>query len=101
LQKLHGYNPSLLQELGVFLRHPPTLWCDNIGATYLTANPIYHARTKHIEIDVHFVREKVANGSIIIKFISSKEQLADLFTKALPTALFCNYETISTFTFLH
>jgi hypothetical protein len=79
---------SLLQELGVFLKHPPTLWCDNVGATYLIANPIYHACTKHIKIDVHFVREKVANGALVVKFISSKDQLADLFTKALPTACF-------------
>ncbi|GLT71533.1 hypothetical protein SLA2020_435440 [Shorea laevis] len=81
---------SLLRELGVFLHHPPTLWCDNVGATYLTANPIFHARTKHIEIDVHFVREKVTNGALVVKFISSKDQLADLFTKALPTARFLN-----------
>lgn len=51
---------SLLKELGVFLKSPPTLYCDNIGATYLTSNPIYHGHTKHIEIDYHFVRHRVA-----------------------------------------
>jgi hypothetical protein len=71
-----------------FLKHPLTLWCDNVGATYLTANPIYHARTKHFETDVHFVQETVANGALVVKFISSKDQLADLFTKALPIARF-------------
>ncbi|PKI35327.1 hypothetical protein CRG98_044277 [Punica granatum] len=45
---------SLLRELGVSQCHPPTLWCDNISVFYLTANPIFHARTKHIEIDYHF-----------------------------------------------
>ena len=49
---------SLLKELQVSLAKPPILWCDNLGATYLTANPIFHAHTKHIEIDFHFVREK-------------------------------------------
>ncbi|PKI60653.1 hypothetical protein CRG98_018954 [Punica granatum] len=47
---------SLLKELGISQHHPPTLWCDNISAIYLTVNPIFHARTKHIEIDYHFLK---------------------------------------------
>ena len=62
---------SLLQELQVYLPNPPTLWCDNISATYLTVNPVFHAQTKHIEIDLHFVRDKVAFGSLHVKFIAS------------------------------
>jgi hypothetical protein len=73
---------SLLKELGVTQRCAPVLWCDNLGATYLTTNPVFHARTKHIEIDFHFVRERVANGALQVKFfISSSDQLADVFTK--------------------
>ena len=64
---------SLLCELGIFLRSSPTLWCDNIGATYLTANPVFHARTKHIKIDLHFVREKVASSCLLVRFLSMKD----------------------------
>jgi hypothetical protein len=74
---------ALARELGVSLRQRPCLWCDNLGATYLSANPIFHARTKHIEIDYHFVRERVAEKLLDVKFISTKDQVADGFTKAL------------------
>ncbi|KAK6144629.1 hypothetical protein DH2020_021449 [Rehmannia glutinosa] len=74
---------SLLNELSLLPECSPILWCDNIGATYLTANPVFHARTKHIEVDVHFVREKVAKGELSIRFISTVDQLADIMTKSL------------------
>ncbi|GJR29617.1 integrase [Tanacetum coccineum] len=51
---------ALLNELGIRSSLTPILWCDNLSATYLSANLIFHARTKHIEIDYHFVWEKVA-----------------------------------------
>jgi histone deacetylase 1/2 len=76
---------KLLQELRV--PHPPTarLWCDNLSAKYLSANPIFHARTKHIEIDFHFVRERVAQKLLDIGFISTGDQLADGFKKPMST----------------
>jgi hypothetical protein len=74
---------SLLRDLGIFLHSPPP-WCDNIGATYLFANPAFHARTKHIEIDFHFVRDEVATKTLTVCFLSSKDNLANIFTK--PTA---------------
>jgi hypothetical protein len=75
---------ALLNELGVKLREKSCLWCDNLGVTFLSANPVFHARTKYIEVDFHFVRERVAAKRLAIKFISSKDQVADGFTKALP-----------------
>jgi hypothetical protein len=76
----------LLTELGVTQQRAPVLWCDNLWATYLLVNPVFHARTKHIEIDFHFVREHVAEGALQVKFISSSDQLADVFTKTKHTA---------------
>ncbi|XP_071683729.1 uncharacterized protein [Lolium perenne] len=66
---------SLLKELGVTKQRTPILWCDNLGATYLTANPVFQSRTKHIEIDFHFVRERVAKGELDVRFISTNDQL--------------------------
>jgi transposase InsO family protein len=79
----------LLKDLRISLHVPPTIWCDNIGALALASNPVYHARTKHIEVDYHFVREKVVNKDILVKFISTHDQLADVFTKGLTSARFC------------
>ncbi|XP_031106143.1 uncharacterized protein LOC116010773 [Ipomoea triloba] len=79
---------SLLRELGLHSGAPATLWCDNLGATYLAANPVFHARTKHVEIDFHFVHDKVASGEFLVNFVSTKDQLADIFTKPLPAIRF-------------
>ena len=78
---------ALLCELGYPIPHA-TLSCDNIGALYLSTNPVFHARTKHIELDYHFVREQVASGFLQLQFVSSNDQLADLFTKSLPSSRF-------------
>jgi hypothetical protein len=80
----------LLCELGISQPRPPSLWCDNIGATYLSANPIFHRRTKHVEVDYHFVRERVASRQLEVRFISSKDQIADIMTKPLPVTAFSN-----------
>lgn len=79
---------SLLVELGVNLYQPPTLWCDNLGVTYLTVNPLFHACTKHIEIDFHFVRDLVSKKLLEVRFISTKDQIADVFTKPLSITQF-------------
>jgi len=73
---------SLLDELGISQSRVRILWCDNIGATYLSATPVFHARTKHIEVDYHFVKERVARKQLEVRIISSDDQVADGFTKA-------------------
>ncbi|KAJ4744580.1 polyprotein [Rhynchospora pubera] len=78
----------LMDELRITINATPTLWCDNIGATFLAANPMFHARTKHIEIDYHFVRERVASKQLAVKFLCSSDQIADIMTKPLPLSRF-------------
>lgn len=73
----------LLSELGVNIQFPIVLYCDNLSATHMASNPVFHARTKHIELDYHFVRERVALGSHQVHFIPSVDQPADVLTKAL------------------
>ena len=79
---------SLLGELGVTFTSPPVLWCDNMSAGSLAANPVFHARTKHIEIDVHFVCDKVLQKSLEVRYVPSSDQPADILTKVLSTARF-------------
>ncbi|GJT59750.1 putative RNA-directed DNA polymerase [Tanacetum coccineum] len=79
---------ALLHELGICSSSTPILWCDNLGATYLSANPIFRARKKYVEIDYHFVREMVAQGDLRVQHISTHDQIADIFTKPLQTPRF-------------
>jgi hypothetical protein len=78
----------ILKDLGLFLVDSPILWCDNLSALALASNPVFHARTKHIEVDYHFVREKVVRRDIVVKFVSTKDQLADILTKSLASSSF-------------
>jgi hypothetical protein len=82
---------TIMKELGVSQPDVPYLWCDNLGAAYMTANPVFHARTKHIEIDYHFVRERVARKQLYIRMISSEDQINDGFTKALSVRKFIEF----------
>ncbi|XP_026398952.1 uncharacterized protein LOC113294788 [Papaver somniferum] len=74
----------LLRELEISLTKVPVLYCDNISALYLAKNPKFHIHTKHIELDYHFIREKVVAGSLVTRHVSTTSQLADVFTKPLP-----------------
>ncbi|KAK6159148.1 hypothetical protein DH2020_006462 [Rehmannia glutinosa] len=81
---------SFFAELGISILPRSVIWCDNISAISLASNPVFHARTKHIEVDVHFIREKVASKEVEVRFLPSEEQLADVLTKPIVAARFQN-----------
>ncbi len=83
---------TLLAELQVESPSMAKLWCDNLGAKYLSANPVFHARTKHIEVDYHFVRERVSRKLLEIDFVPTGDQVADGFTKALSVRQLENFK---------
>nr|CAN66203.1 hypothetical protein VITISV_015760 [Vitis vinifera] len=64
----------------------PILWCDNIGAGSLPSSPVFHTRTKHIQIDVHFIHEKVLAKELDVRYISTEDQIVDVLTKPLSEA---------------
>ena len=77
-----------LEDFGLLYENVPIL-CDNTSAINIAKNPIQHSRTKHIEIRHHFIRDHVSRGSIELKFVGTKDQLADIFTKPLAEDQFC------------
>ncbi|CAH1437650.1 unnamed protein product [Lactuca virosa] len=69
---------SLLTEVGFHSKEPTIVWCDNSGARQLTANIVFHSKTKHIKIDVHYIRDKVARKEIEVRYIPSLQQTEDI-----------------------
>ncbi|GJV06269.1 ribonuclease H-like domain-containing protein [Tanacetum coccineum] len=84
---------NLLRELQASLFTTTLVYCNNISVVYLSANLVQHQRTKHIEIDIHFVRDKVATGLVRVLHVPSRYQYADIFTKGLPYPLFANFRS--------
>lgn len=82
---------QLLKDLHIPLSCTPIIWCDTVSATSLASNPVFHAPTKHVEVDFHFVRDKVLHKQLLIQYVLSAYRTADVLTKPL---------TISHFQFL-
>ena len=78
---------STLRDYGLFLESVP-LFCDNTSAINIAKNPVQHSRTKHIDIRFHFLRDHVEKGDVVLHFVESEQQLADIFTKALDSSRF-------------
>ena len=90
LLNFNGFNiffKSFLSHLLILLF---ALFCDNLSATFLAANPIFHSRVKHVELDCYFVQEKVLNKTLVVQHIPSCDQIANILTKALPIQQFLN-----------
>ncbi|CAL0322504.1 unnamed protein product [Lupinus luteus] len=81
----------LFNDLHIPFTIPTSVYCDNRSAIYLAHNPVFHERTKHIEIDCHLVREKIKKDLIHLLPISSSKKLADVFTKPLHSTSFHNF----------
>ena len=74
---------KLLSDLGHDVQGPMTLYCDNMSSIQLANNPMFHARTKHIEVHYHYVQEKVLASEFDMVYVNTNEQVADIFTKSL------------------
>lgn len=78
----------LLADFQIALTLPIPLWCDNKAAIHISENPVFHERTKHLDIDCHLVRSKFKEGFVLPQHIYSSQQLADIFTKVVSGPLF-------------
>lgn len=80
---------NLLLQMKIPILHATIVYCDNVSAVYLSSNLVQHQRTKHVEIDIYFVREKVTLGHVL--HVLSTQQFAVIFTKCLPSPLFIDF----------
>jgi hypothetical protein len=79
---------QLLAEVRSPLAKSTLVYCDNVRAVYLSTNPVHHQRMKHVEINLHFVHDRVAIGDVRVFHVPTTSQFTDIFTKGLPSLEF-------------
>ena len=84
---------QLLHKLHNPLQRATLVYCDNVSAIYLSTNLVQHQHTKHVEIDLHFVRERVAAGDVRVLSVPTTLQFADIFTQGLPSSVFLDFRS--------
>jgi hypothetical protein len=84
---------QLLHELHNPLQRATLVYCDNVSAVYLSTNLVQHQRKKHVEIDMHFVRERVTAGDVRVLSVPTTLQFADIFTKGLLLGVFLDFRS--------
>ncbi|GJT15777.1 ribonuclease H-like domain-containing protein [Tanacetum coccineum] len=84
---------NLLREFCNPLSTATLVYCDNVSAVYMSANPVQHQRTKYIEVDIYFVRDKLAAGHVRVLYVPSRFQYANIFIKGLPYPLFADFRS--------
>ncbi|KAK5803523.1 hypothetical protein PVK06_031170 [Gossypium arboreum] len=87
------YIQSLLSELYAPVKTNALVWCDSSAAIAVASNLVMHSKFKHVELDLFFVREKVADGSFQVGHISNQDQIADILTKPLSIGLFSKFRS--------
>ena len=84
---------QLLRELRCAVTSATLVYCNDISAVYLSSNPVHHRGTKHVELDIHFVREHVALGDFRVLHVPARQQFADVMTKGLPSPAFQEFRS--------
>ncbi|XP_017183840.1 uncharacterized mitochondrial protein AtMg00810-like [Malus domestica] len=82
---------SVFKDLHQYISDPPSLYCDNLSTLALSSNPVFHSKIKHLDIDYHFVREKIQKGDLTVHYIPTDNQVADVFTKGLHSPIFLKH----------
>jgi hypothetical protein len=85
---------KLLGDLGLHVDRQVVIYCDNLSNIQLVRTPVFHARTKHIEVHYHVIREKVLAGEIDFIYVNTKDQVADIFTKVLGVEKHCRFHSM-------